>query len=119
MEILTFNEIYERFQEKHDGDLTLNNLIDIFVEENSWIGTPFQLMKIKELSYLITGIRVGQCSGCAIDCLINMDRWINNYIKNLPKRDIIENIIEERQNANKGITNNPTVKKKRRRSGGR
>jgi hypothetical protein len=37
------------------------------------------MMKLKEYYTEITGIRVGTCSGCAIDMMRNMIRWVNRY----------------------------------------
>ena len=36
-------------------------------------------MKIKEIMLEITGVRPGNCSGCNIDTLRNMAKWLTNY----------------------------------------
>ncbi len=87
----TFQEIYadlEAVTEQH----SLVQLIKIFENENSWIGSAFQLMKLKEIYTEITGIRPGSCSGCNIDMLINMIRWVNRYEKENPKIEVVETV---------------------------
>jgi hypothetical protein len=74
----TYAEIYADLMAKSETH-SLRDLVKIFETENSWIGSPFQMMKLKEYYTEITGIRVGTCSGCAIDMMRNMIRWVNRY----------------------------------------
>lgn len=74
----TYEQIYNDLTTKTE-QYTLRELIRIFENENSWIGSTWQLMKLKEIHTEITGIRAGNCSGCNIDVMINMIRWVNKY----------------------------------------
>jgi hypothetical protein len=58
-------------------------LIKIFQNESDWVGQPQQLLEIKSLIHNITGIRPGGCSGCNINAISDMGRWLTNYEKQL------------------------------------
>lgn len=81
--IMTYADIYAQMQEDTGDRFTLLQLIEIFRNESDWVGTPFQLMKLKELITNITGIRPGNCSGCNINVLVDLNRWVMNYEKEL------------------------------------
>jgi hypothetical protein len=73
----TFEEIYFGMKRKGENRYSLLELVRIFENEVSWIGTPQQLLEIKSLSHEITGIRAGDCSACNLDALKNMAKWIS------------------------------------------
>ena len=76
----TFEEIYILLTATNEGDkFSLRELLTIFENENSWIGSAYQMMKLKEYQQEITGIRPGNCSGCNIEVMVNMIRWVNRY----------------------------------------
>ena len=76
---MTFEEIYNQLKENTGDRFTMYELLQIFTNESDWVGTPYQMMKLGELQYNITGIRVGNCSGCKIDMLRNMSKWLKQY----------------------------------------
>ena len=75
----TFEQIYTDLNTKTGEQYTIRELIGIFEHERSWIGSGLQLMRLREISHEITGIRVGNCSGCLVDMMTNMARWVNRY----------------------------------------
>jgi hypothetical protein len=77
--MMTYQQIYESLFEDTGDRFTLYKVMDVFKKESDWVGSPFQLMKIKELVADITGIRPGNCSGCNIDALKNFMYWIERY----------------------------------------
>ena len=81
-------EIYKQLNDKPQVyAYSLFQLLEIFENENSWIGHPLQMENLRQLSHEITGIRPGNCSGCNIEVLGNLIRWKNNYINTLkPKK---------------------------------
>ena len=80
-----YQDIYSELKEKTDQRFTTYEVLDIFrKEDNNWVGSSWQMMKLQELSHEITGIRPGNCSGCKIDVIHNMVRWLNNYEKEHP-----------------------------------
>jgi hypothetical protein len=83
--IMTYDEIYEKLAESTGERFTLLECLKIWEKEGDWCGAGIQQMKIKELMTAITGIRPGNCSGCFIDALNNMVRWLNRYEKEHPK----------------------------------
>jgi len=76
----TFEQIYQEiiFKDEHTR-YSLRELLNVFKNENSWIGQPNQLIKLKEIQHELTGIRPGGCSGCNIEVLMNMIRWVERY----------------------------------------
>jgi len=84
MQLMTYKEIYEKLKEDKGHEFTLYKLLTIFRDENSWIGKPEQLMELKEIVTNITGVRPGSCSGCMINVLVDMNRWLYNYEKDNP-----------------------------------
>lgn len=76
---MTYQQIYEKLQEKTDARFTLLELLNIFKNEHDWVGVPEQLIKLKELIHNITGVRPGNCSGCNINVLTDMCRWLTRY----------------------------------------
>jgi len=79
----TFDDIYNDFVIKNNPEFkyTFKELLQIFEREQSWLGHPLQLIRLREIQTEITGIRPGNCSGCNIEVLVNMVRWINRYEK--------------------------------------
>jgi hypothetical protein len=76
----TFDEIYSEIIFKDDTiRYSLRELLHVFQTENSWIGQTSQLLQLKEFQHELTGIRPGGCSGCNIEVLMNMIRWVNKY----------------------------------------
>jgi hypothetical protein len=75
----TWQAIYEDLIKDTGQRFTLRQLIDIFKRESDWIGTSEQLVQLKALQWEITGIRPGNCTGCNLDVLINMARWVEKY----------------------------------------
>jgi len=75
----TWQAIYEDLTKNTGQRFTLRQLIDIFKRESDWIGTSEQLVQLKALQWEITGIRPGNCTGCNLDVLINMARWVEKY----------------------------------------
>jgi len=86
--IMTYEDIYKQMNEDTGDRFTLLQLIEIFRNESDWVGTSFQLMKMKELLTNITGIRPGNCSGCNINVLVDMNRWVMNYEKEHPTEEV-------------------------------
>jgi hypothetical protein len=84
-----FKEIYEEMQSTplFDERFTILKLIKIFEEESSWCGTNYQLIRIKEYSQELTGIRSGDCQGCMIQAIKNMVRFVNKYEADNPKQE--------------------------------
>jgi len=76
-----YEEIYNEMQNTpfFDERFTVLELIKIFDKESSWCGTNYQLIRIKEYSQEITGIRSGDCQGCMIQAIKNMVRFVNKY----------------------------------------
>lgn len=91
-----YKEIYEEMQSTPliNERFTILELIQMFDKESSWCGTNFQLIRIKEYSQEITGIRSGDCQGCMIQAIKNMVRFVNKYESENPKEITIEEIIE-------------------------
>jgi hypothetical protein len=77
-----------------DERFTILELLKIFDKESSWCGTNYQLIRIKEYSQEITGIRSGDCQGCMIQAMKNMVRFVNKYELDNPKQE--EKVIEEK-----------------------
>ena len=73
-----------------DERFTILELLKIFDNESSWCGTNYQLIRIKEYSQEITGIRSGDCQGCMIQAMKNMVRFVNKYELDNPKELIVE-----------------------------
>ena len=84
---MTYAEIYEKLKEDTGDRFTLLKCLDIWKNEGDWCGSGIQQVKIKELMTAITGIRPGNCSGCFIDALNNMVRWVRNYEKELQETE--------------------------------
>lgn len=82
----TYDQIYESLKESTGERFTLLELINIFKNESSWVGSPIQLVKLKELITEITGARPGNCNGCNIESMKNMVRFVTNYENDLSKR---------------------------------
>lgn len=76
-----YEQIYNEMQVKfaQDERFAVLELIKIFDNESSWCGTNYQLIRIKEYSEEITGIRSGDCQGCMIQAMKNMVRFVNKY----------------------------------------
>jgi len=72
----TFEEIYFAMKKKGENRYSLLELIKIFDNEVSWIGTAQQLLEIKSLSHEITGIRAGDCSACNLEAVKNISKWL-------------------------------------------
>lgn len=72
----TFEEIYYSMKRKGENRYSLLELIKIFDNEVSWIGTAQQLLEIKSLSHEITGIRAGDCSACNLEAVKNISKWL-------------------------------------------
>ena len=79
----TYEDIFNELNEPTDQRFTLYKVIDIFRKENDWVGSGFQFMKLAETVTEITGIRPGTCSGCKLNVLRDMARWVENYEKTL------------------------------------
>ena len=71
-----------------DERFTVLELIKIFDNESSWCGTNYQLIRIKEYSQEITGIRSGDCQGCTVQAMKNMVRFVNKYELDNPHQPI-------------------------------
>lgn len=74
-----FDEIYFAIKRKGENRFSLLELIKIFDNEVSWVGTNQQLLEIKSLSHEVTGIRAGDCSACNLDAVKNMVKWVEKY----------------------------------------
>ncbi len=82
--MMTYEEIYESLKSKTNAPFTTLEVIRIFKNEGgNWVGTPEQLMQIASLSHEITGVRVGECSGCKISAINNLNRWLDNHEENI------------------------------------
>jgi hypothetical protein len=92
-----YEEIYNEMQGAllADERFTILELIKIFDNESSWCGTNYQLIRIKEYSQEITGIRSGDCQGCMIQAIKNMVRFVNKYELENPKPVTIEEVIDK------------------------
>jgi hypothetical protein len=85
--MMTYEEIYNSLLDKHNTLYSTLEVIRIFKNEGgNWIGTPSQLMQITNLSHEITGVRVGECSGCKISAINNLNRWLDNHEANILKQ---------------------------------
>jgi hypothetical protein len=83
----TYEEIYESLKSKTNAPFTTLEVIRIFKNEGgNWVGTPEQLMQIASISHEITGVRVGECSGCKISAINNLNRWLDNHEANIVKQ---------------------------------
>ena len=74
-----FDEIYFAMKKKGENRFSLLELVKIFDNETSWVGTSQQLLEIKSLIHEITGIRSGDCSACNLDAVKNMATWVKKY----------------------------------------
>jgi hypothetical protein len=83
MNLMTYEEIYNKIRTDEGHRFTIYELIKIFQKESDWVGQPQQLLEIKSLIHNITGIRPGGCSGCNINAISDMGRWLTNYEKQL------------------------------------
>jgi hypothetical protein len=92
----TFEEIYLGMQNKGENRFSLLELVKIFDNEVSWVGTGQQLLEIKSLNLEVTGIRSGECSACNLDALKNIARWVNQNEPNILKE--LENKKQVQQN---------------------
>jgi hypothetical protein len=76
----TYQQIYEELQTETNGTYTTLEVLRIFRDEGgNWVGSANQLMQLSALSLELTGIRVGECSGCKITAIRNMLRWLENH----------------------------------------
>lgn len=76
----TFKEIYDIIISDTGEKYTIREVLRIFDSEGgNWVGSSNQLMTIGMLSYEITGIRIGECSGCKITAVRNLIRWLNTH----------------------------------------
>lgn len=75
----TSAEIYAELKESTGKRFTLYELLLIFYNESDWVGETAQLIRLKEIVTEITGIRPGNCSGCNINVIRDMNRWVINY----------------------------------------
>tara|TARA_R110000868_G_scaffold106830_1_gene292664 strand:- start:272 stop:529 length:258 start_codon:yes stop_codon:yes gene_type:complete len=78
-----FDEIYFAMKRKGENRFSLLELIKIFDNEVSWVGTTQQLLEIKSLSHEVTGIRAGDCSACNLDAVKNMVKWVKQNEPNI------------------------------------
>jgi hypothetical protein len=92
MNIMSWEEIYELLKKDEGERFTLYQLLQIFINESDWVGQPQQLLKLKEIQTNLTGIRPGNCSGCNIEVLRNLARWLNNYEKDHPQVEEVKKI---------------------------
>ena len=88
-----FDEIYAELTFK-DGTTrySMRELLHVFKTENSWIGQPHQLMRLKDIQHELTGIRPGGCSGCNIEVMMNMIRWVNKYETDKAAEEVIKKV---------------------------
>lgn len=84
-----FDEIYLSMKSKGENRFSLLELVKIFENEVSWIGTNQQLLEIKSLNLEVTGIRSGDCSACNLDAIKNILRWVIKYEFENPIKEII------------------------------
>ncbi len=89
---MSWEEIYELLKKDEGERFTLYQLLQIFINESDWVGQPQQLLKLKEIQTNLTGIRPGNCSGCNIEVLRNLARWLNNYEKDHPQVEEVKKI---------------------------
>lgn len=75
----TFEQIYADIIADTGKRFTIRQLLEIYERESDWVGTPEQLLQLREMSTEITGIRPGTCIGCNLEVLKNMARWTTNY----------------------------------------
>ena len=82
--MMTYQQIYDSLKSKTNAPFTTLEVIKIFQNEGgNWVGTPEQLMQISNFSHEITGVRVGECSGCKIQAINNLNRWLKNHEENI------------------------------------
>ena len=95
----TFEEIYNGLKEIPDqARFSYLELIKTWANEpGTWNGNGFQMMKLKEWIFEITGVRPGNCSGCLRDMLDNWVRWVNQYEKDHPEPETEEVEIKRRR----------------------
>ena len=93
--IRPFAEIYADMTTNTGDRFTILELLKIFDKEKYWVGTDQQTLKCGSLALEITGIRAGSCSGCMINALKDLVRWVNNHEANIliqkieqPKRKV-------------------------------
>lgn len=95
----TFDEIYQEIIFKDDTiRYSMRELLHVFQTENSWIGQTHQLLSLKEFQHELTGIRPGGCSGCNIEVLQNMIRWVNKYESDKAAQETIKKVGRPKRN---------------------
>ena len=73
-----FKTIYEAMLQPGER-FTIRQLIAIFENESSWVGSQTQLHQIKDFNLELTGVRTGDCQGCMMTAIKNVARWVNKY----------------------------------------
>jgi len=97
-----YEEIYNEMLQKGER-FTIRELITIFENESSWVGTNYQLNQIKGYNLEITGVRTGDCQGCMLTAIKNVARWVNKYEKDNSNKQLT--LINDKQ-LNKRRTKN-------------
>lgn len=71
-----FKDIIAQMQNKGDNRFSLYELLNIFIEECSWVGTNQQFMELASIWHEISGTRVNTgCPACCLDTLKGLKNW--------------------------------------------
>ena len=71
-----FKDIIAQMQDKGDNRFSLYELLNIFIEECSWVGTNQQFMELASIWHEISGTRVNTgCPACCLDTLKGLKNW--------------------------------------------
>jgi hypothetical protein len=73
----TFESIILQMQEKKEGlRFSIYELLIVFIEESSWIGTSQQFLELASIWQEISGMRLNTgCAACNLETLKNLKNW--------------------------------------------
>lgn len=71
-----FKDIIAQMQAKGENRFSLYELLNIFIEESSWVGTSQQFLELASIWHEISGTRVNTgCAACCLDTLKGLKVW--------------------------------------------
>ena len=72
----TFKDILEQLKNKGENRFSLYELLEIFINECSWVGTNQQFLELSSIWHEISGTRVNTgCAACCLDTLKGLKNW--------------------------------------------
>ena len=76
----TFEQIYNEMCNKGDHHFSIREALTIFgTEDGNWVADRQQTLELQSMQLELTGIRPGTCSGCMVEVVKNMTRWVDKY----------------------------------------